>query len=114
MSFPGGRLQQNRMMYTAVSRPTTKLVVYSAQNKPAGKAFSMSSLQGAVDLTQYTTPNQAYGEDEGYVPSSEKDNSDYYNDWEAYQQMRNQEEDLLAESPISRDAIEKYLLICGK
>jgi hypothetical protein len=114
MSFPGGKLQQNRMMYTAVSRPTTKLVVYSANNKPAGKAFSMSSLQGAIDLTQYTTPNQAYGEDEGYVPSSEKDNSDYYNDWEAYQQMRNQEEDLLAESPISRDAIEKYLLICGK
>jgi hypothetical protein len=27
MSFPGGRLQTNRMMYTALSRPTTKLVI---------------------------------------------------------------------------------------
>jgi len=117
MSFPGGRLQRNRMIYTAVSRPTTKLVVYSAQNKPTvpGKKFNVSNLTG-VDLSQYTAENYTgnFGEEEGYVPKSEKDNSDYYDNWDAYQKMRNQDDELLSDSPISKDAIEKYLLICGK
>jgi hypothetical protein len=116
MNFPGGRLQQNRMMYTAVSRPTTKLVVYSAQNKPTvqGESFNTSKLTG-LDLSQYSTPTvSTFGEEEGYVPPSEKDNSDYYDDWQAYQNMRNQSDEMLAESPINKDAIEKYLLICGK
>jgi hypothetical protein len=40
MSFPGGKLQTNRMMYTALSRPTTKLTILTSkkinsETKPA-------------------------------------------------------------------------------
>jgi hypothetical protein len=99
MSFPGGKLQQNRMMYTAVSRPSTKLVIFSNKNNQniTEGTFSMSNL-GDIDLGNYTDKDNAYNND----------------DYEAYsREMYNNDQDqLLAESPISRDRLENYLLLC--
>jgi hypothetical protein len=98
LSFPGGKLQTNRMMYTAVSRPTSKLVIYSPTAQIGAPitqgTFSMSNLSD-IDLGSYTEKDNGYDPDMYEAYSREMDN-------------------MLADSPISRDRLENYLLICKK
>jgi len=53
MHFPGGRLLNNRMMYTAVSRPTTKLVIYSPSQNITSANVSSSSNDDIVKLRNF-------------------------------------------------------------
>jgi predicted NAD-dependent protein-ADP-ribosyltransferase YbiA (DUF1768 family) len=117
MSFPGGRLQRNRMIYTAVSRPTTKLVVYSSKSTPITKkgldmgVFTEAGINPEA-LSQKPAEDTYYGEENTF--RSEEKNTDYYDDYEAYRRMKNSEDDMIEESPLNSDAIRNYLLICGK
>jgi len=117
MSFPGGRLQRNRMIYTAVSRPTTKLVVYSSKSTPIAKkgldmgVFTEAGINPEA-LSQKPTEDTYYGEETTF--RDEEKNTDYYDDYEAYRRMKNSEDDMIEESPLNSDAIRNYLLICGK
>jgi hypothetical protein len=46
MSFPGGTEQQNRMMYTAVSRPRKKLVIFNAAVASTGATEVLRNAEG--------------------------------------------------------------------
>ena len=99
-SSNGGSMKaKSQSLYVAVSRPTTKLVMVSQKNNQniTEGTFSMSNL-GDIDLGNYTDKDNAYSND----------------DYEAYsREMYNNDQDqLLAESPISRDRLENYLLLC--
>jgi hypothetical protein len=99
-SSNGGSMKaKSQSLYVAVSRPTTKLVMVSQKNNQniTEGTFSMSNL-GDIDLGNYTDKDNAYNND----------------DYEAYsREMYNNDQDqLLAESPISRDRLENYLLLC--
>jgi hypothetical protein len=117
MSFPGGRLQRNRMLYTAVSRPTTKLVLFSSKNAPTTTTpFSTSSLSGTgINLSEYSQPSAtAFEEEANTYYSEEKGGTEWYDDYEAYKKAREEDDNMLDDSPINSNAIENYLLICGK
>ena len=91
----GGNIKsKNQSLYVAVSRPTTKLVMVSTKNtvKPT-VPFNIANLaQLGVNPADYTSPK----------PTGESETPQIIG------------EDLLGESSISREAIENYLLICGK
>lgn len=94
-SSNGGSIKsKNQSLYVAISRPTTKLVMVSTKNtvKPT-VPFNIANLaQLGVNPADYTSPK----------PTGESETPQIIG------------EDLLGESSISREAIENYLLICGK
>ena len=49
MGFPGGREQTNRMMYTAVSRPRKKLVIYNRNQEVGPKKQASSEIIGNLE-----------------------------------------------------------------
>ena len=55
MSFPDTRERVNRMMYTAISRPSKKLVIYSTKNPKTDSLNAMLNESPAVD----TQPSQS-------------------------------------------------------
>jgi len=84
MSFPGGDLQTNRMMYTAVSRPKFKLVIYNPVQVVNNQTVKPQLKQQDVEFTtdfNYTSehPNPFVGK---HPPISEQPlpNFDDYND----------------------------------
>ena len=96
-SSNGGSLKaKSQSLYVAVSRPTTKLVMVSSKNGQniTEGTFSMSNLSD-IDLGSYTEKDNGYDPDMYEAYSREMDN-------------------MLADSPISRDRLENYLLICKK
>jgi len=111
MSFPGGRLQRNRMLYTAVSRPTTKLVLFSTKNTSAAvqksTGLDLSKLSGNIENYQ-SMPTSSYGEENDRMKNRPSDD-----DWEAYNRARSTDE-LLPDSAINSEEFRNYLLICGK
>jgi hypothetical protein len=111
MSFPGGRLQRNRMLYTAVSRPTTKLVLFSTKNTSAAvqksTGLDLSKLSGNIENYQ-SMPTSSYGEENDRMSNRPSDD-----DWEAYNRARGTDE-LLPDSAINSEEFRNYLLICGK
>jgi len=69
MSFPGGKLQQNRMMYTAVSRPSTKLVIFSNKNKVQAENAEFNP-----DYFSNQTPPMREDGDPGFDPTFDPEN----------------------------------------
>ena len=86
----GGSVKaKNQSLYVAVSRPTTKLVMVSAKN--AQEVFDQEGF---------------------YV--GDNSNKMTQEDWENYSSIQDLFDESITQSPINRDALEKYLLICGK
>lgn len=58
MNFPGSRLQRNRMMYTAISRPRNKLVIYNPTQEVSASLDSFELPSKVIDTMRKMNSKQ--------------------------------------------------------
>ena len=105
--------EKHSLIYVGMSRASNKLVVNTENpsnfydleaSKP--KPFDFGAFKAVANAEEYTGMPTFTGEEKDQGPSPDE--------LDEFRRLRNQDEMISPDSPISKDKLEKYTLICGK
>ena len=105
--------EKHSLIYVGMSRASGKLVVNTENasnfydleaSKP--KPFDFGAFKAVANAEEYTSMPTFTGEEKDQGPSPDE--------LDEFRRLRNQDEMISPDSPISKDKLEKYTLICGK